>query len=135
MVMPMTRMVTCDPVKPTESTWDWQFYGGGVYDGKGLMGKCGYDMDHGVQMVGIGTHMSKKGKSKDYWIIRNSWGHGWGEQGFMRLERFGEGKEPCGTDKRPQDGDACKGDKKPREYCGLCAILSSSSYPTGVHAS
>merc|ERR1712146_336892 len=42
------------------------------------------------------------------------------------------GKEPCGTDSTPQDGDACAGDKKPRTYCGECGILSSSSYPTGL---
>ena len=52
----------------------------------------------------------------------------------MRLERFGEGREPCGTDEKPGDGGACKGDTKPVKYCGACAVLSASSYPTGVHA-
>ena len=111
---------------------DWQFYGGGIYNGKGLLGACGYDMDHGVQMVAYGVHAGKK-KAKEYWVLRNSWGTGWGEKGFMRLRRYGEGKEPCGEDTTPQDGDACKGDRKPRKYCGVCAVLSSSSYPTGVH--
>ena len=165
----------------------WQLYGGGVYGG-GLLG-CGFDMDHGVQLVGCnGCHDSTRrhalerpppphaaadaapphtaadtaplastlrkpvprvpspsgGRlnpylltdgtegSKDYWIVRNSWGGHWGEKGFIRLQRFGEGKEPCGMDKKPQDGDACAGDTKPRQYCGMCGILSSSSYPTGL---
>ena len=51
----------------------------------------------------------------------------------MRLERFGEGKEPCGEDKTPGDGSACKGDDKPVRMCGACGVLSASSYPTGVH--
>jgi len=102
----------------------WQLYGGGVFTGN-----CGYVMDHGVQLVGYGSD-----KGTDYWIIRNSWGKSWGEKGFMRIQRFGEGKEPCGMDKKPGDGDACKGDKDPVQYCGKCAILSSSSYPTGVHS-
>lgn len=55
-----------------------------------------------------------------------------GEEGYIRLQRFGDGKEPCGVDKKPGDGSACKGDHKPIKYCGMCGILSDSSYPTGV---
>jgi len=99
-----------------------QAYGGGVVN-------CGshYDMDHAVQLVGYGTD-----GGKDYWLVRNSWGEGWGESGYIRLQRFGEGKEPCGMDKTPQHGAACEGDTKPRKYCGSCGILSASSYPTGM---
>ena len=50
----------------------------------------------------------------------------------MRLARYGDGKEPCGEDKRPQDGSACQGDDKPIKLCGACAVLADSSYPTGV---
>merc|ERR1711862_496987 len=101
------------------SGFKFQFYGGGV------LSNCGdYVMDHAVQLVGYGTD-----GGKDYWLVRNSWGN-WGESGYIRMQRYGEGKEPCGVDKRPQDGDACKGDTTPRTYCGECGILSSSSYPT-----
>jgi cathepsin L len=99
----------------------FQFYGGGV------LSNCNdYVMDHAVQLVGYGTD-----NGKDYWLVRNSWGN-WGESGYMRIRRYGEGSEPCGTDSRPQDGDACEGDTAPRTYCGECGILSSSSYPTGM---
>jgi len=102
----------------------FQFYGGGV------LSKCNdYVMDHAVQLVGYGTD-----KGKDYWLVRNSWGTGWGEAGYIRLHRYGEGKEPCGVDKSPQDGDACEGDTAPVTYCGECGLLSSSSYPTGMRS-
>jgi len=98
---------------------NFQFYSGGV------MSNCNdFVMDHAVQLVGYGTD-----DDKDYWLVRNSWGN-WGENGYIRMQRYGEGKEPCGVDSKPQDGEACKGDTSPRTYCGECGILSASSYPT-----
>jgi len=97
----------------------FQFYSSGV------LSNCNdYVMDHAVQLVGYGTDAGM-----DYWLVRNSWGN-WGEKGYMRVKRYGDGKEPCGVDKKPGDGDACKGDTAPRTYCGECGILSASSYPT-----
>jgi len=99
----------------------WQLYGGGIFSGTSFV------MDHAVQLVGYGSD-----KGKMYWTVRNSWAASWGEKGYIRLERFGEGKEPCGVDKKPQDGDACEGDTSPRTYCGTSGILSASSYPTNM---
>lgn len=100
----------------------WQLYGGGVYNGD-----CGWDEDHAVQLVGYGTD-----DGNNYWLVRNSWGDSWGEEGYIRIERFGDGKEPCGIDTTPQDGGACKGETQPLKACGLCSILIDSSYPTGL---
>lgn len=102
----------------------FQFYGGGI-----LKSCNDYVMDHAVQLVGYGTE-----NGQDYWLVRNSWGASWGENGYIRLARYGEGNEPCGVDENPQDGDACAGDTAPRTYCGECGVLSSSSYPTGMKA-
>jgi len=72
------------------------FYAGGIY-----MGECGIDLDHGVTAVGYGTT-----NETDYWIVKNSWGTGWGEKGFIRMQRGITAKH------------------------GLCGIAMDSSYPT-----
>merc|ERR1711934_1048763 len=105
-----------------------QLYEDGVYDGN-----CGADVDHAIQLVGYGT--ASKGvvspKKVGYWLVRNSWGPSWGEKGYIRIQRFGEGKEPCLTDKHPADGTGCSGGPKTQQVCGLCGLMSESSYPTG----
>ena len=54
-------------------------------------------MDHGVIVVGYGTV-----SGKDYWILRNSWGSDWGEEGYIRLERkINEKTAKCGIAKEP----------------------------------
>lgn len=50
-------------------------YGGGIFNGA-----CG-QYDHAVTAVGWGVS-----GSTEYWIIRNSWGSGWGESGHIRVQ-------------------------------------------------
>lgn len=52
-------------------------------------------------MVGYG---SEKGEVK-YWIVNNSWGTSWGEDGYMRLQKEVSAKE------------------------GLCGIAMEALYP------
>ena len=46
-----------------------------------------YEVNHGVVLVGYGSADDEKTKKhcKDYWIVRNSWGGRWGEDGFFKL--------------------------------------------------
>ncbi len=40
-------------------------------------------IDHAVNVVGYG----RDARFGDFWLVRNSWGTGWGEQGYIRMAR------------------------------------------------
>lgn len=64
------------------SSFWFQLYSSGVYSDTSC--KNGWtDLDHGVTVVGYNT-MSSGG---DYWIVKNSWGAGWGQAGYIYMAR------------------------------------------------
>ena len=69
------------PVSVGVDSTNMDSYSGGIY--KAHM--CTTDIDHAVTIVGY---------TKDAWIIKNSWGPYWGENGYLYLER---GKNACGV--------------------------------------
>ncbi|BFG27927.1 hypothetical protein CerSpe_142010 [Prunus speciosa] len=75
----------------------FQFYSSGAFTGT-----SGINLDHGVTAVGYGT--SSDGTK--YWLVKNSWGTGWGESGYVTMQRGIPAKE------------------------GLCGIAMEASYPT-----
>ena len=75
----------------------FQFYSSGVFTGE-----CGTELDHGVTAVGYG----ERSDGTKYWLVKNSWGTIWGEEGYIRMQRDIDAEE------------------------GLCGIAMDSSYPT-----
>ncbi|XP_042020413.1 vignain-like [Salvia splendens] len=67
---------------------NFQFYTEGVFTGE-----CGTELNHGVAVVGYGSALD----GTKYWIVKNSWGPEWGEQGYIRMQRgVGEREGLCG---------------------------------------
>jgi len=73
---------------------DFMLYKSGVLDAK-----CGSKLDHGVLVVGY---------TEDAFIVKNSWGPSWGENGYIRLKRF-----PV----------------SPAHPAGQCGLLTIPTYP------
>lgn len=67
---------------------DFRHYQGGIIDGDG----CGWEIDHAVLLVGYNT-------ADNAWIVKNSWGDKWGENGYVRIKRR-DGKGICGINQQ-----------------------------------
>lgn len=103
----------------------WSDYESGIFPAS----EGGTHIDHAVQLVGYGEDDQFGEK---YWLVRNSWGPNWGEDGYIRLERREDGM-PCAIDTRNQDGVGCADDPARVVVCGTSGILSDSSFPIGAH--
>lgn len=74
-----------------------QFYSSGVITDD----SCCQQLNHGVLVVGYDDR-----KDGGHWIVKNSWGSGWGEEGYFRLSK---------TSSKP---------------AGACGLYQAASYPT-----
>lgn len=117
---PLVRaLAEVGPVAVSVAAGQWFAYEAGIFNG------CPKDnvIDHAVVAMGYGEEAGNK-----YWIIQNSWGQDWGENGFIRMFRHAEGGY-CGMNNDPQKGVACKGETKPVPVCGMCGVLFDSVIP------
>lgn len=76
----------------------FQLYSSGILN----TAACGTELDHGVLVVGYGSEAGT-----DYWIVKNSWGDSWGEDGYIRIAR---------SDSTDDEG--------------ICGIAMTPSFPT-----
>ncbi|MQM05830.1 hypothetical protein Taro_038642, partial [Colocasia esculenta] len=80
--MALANLVALHPVASAvdANTTDFQLYTGGIFTGK-----CKFEQQNQpVAIVGYGEDYKAH---EDYWIIKNSYGQGWGEGGYMKLQR------------------------------------------------
>lgn len=69
-----------------------------LYKSGVISSNCGTQLDHAILAVGYGS---------GFWIVKNSWGSSWGEEGYVRIA---SGSQNNGA--------------------GVCGINSDNSYPT-----
>merc|ERR1712086_484209 len=69
-----------------------QMYKSGILTERHLnCSKEKFEVNHGIVIVGYGSVENEKvlgghrATCNDYWIIRNSWGERWGQDGFFKL--------------------------------------------------
>lgn len=81
-------------------TEDFKNYRSGVLDTPA----CNENVDHAALVVGYGTTL----EGVDFWLVKNQWGDGWGDAGFIKIAR---------------NSGAAK---------GMCGILRQANVPTGA---
>ena len=78
-------------------TRTFQSYSSGIITSE----SCGTNLDHGVLIAGYGSENGVK-----YWLVKNSWGTSWGENGYVKIARS------------DSTNDA-----------GICGVAMETSYP------
>lgn len=69
---------TVGPVSVAVNSWSFKSYKKGVFN----YPQCSQKLTHGVLVVGYGTE-----GTLDYWIVKNSWGAEWGDNGYIKMAR------------------------------------------------
>lgn len=76
----------------------FQSYSSGVI----TSASCYTSLNHGVLIVGYGTE-----QGQDYWLIKNSWGSSWGDNGYVKIARSNSSSDN-----------------------GICGVAMDASFPT-----
>ena len=132
----LQAVATVGPVVVNVDASNWCLYQGGIFDESQFSNATTRDINHVVVVEGYGTDEST---GQDYWLVRNSWGPLWGEDGYIRLKRESNAAtNDCKPDITPADGIACVGpddsiDPPVVDVCGTSGVLYDALYPIGGH--
>jgi len=85
----MLSYLSSAPISICCDAQTWQYYNGGVVMGS----TCGTAIDHAIQITGYGTVSGVQ-----VWVVRNSWGAGWGYGGYLYVQY---GVNACGIAEYP----------------------------------
>ncbi|KAJ8975094.1 hypothetical protein NQ317_002018 [Molorchus minor] len=66
------------PISVSVYADDFFDYAGGIFDES----SCSQEYDHGVLVVGYGEE-----NGSEYWLVKNSWGADWGDNGYIKMAR------------------------------------------------
>ncbi|KAL0119706.1 hypothetical protein PUN28_007862 [Cardiocondyla obscurior] len=83
----MQEILTSGPVQATMRVYqDFFIYKSGVYkhSRSAELHDSGY---HSVRIIGWGEEHSYRGPPVKYWLVANSWGYNWGENGLFKIQR------------------------------------------------
>lgn len=87
----MIALVRHGPLITFVNAVNFQNYVSGVYDATSA--QCNpKNLNHLVVIVGYGRDAAS---GKNYWLVKNSYGTSWGENGYMRIKR---GSNVCGIE-------------------------------------
>ena len=86
----LASAVAIQPVSVNVDASIWQFYDSGVI---GAEDNCGTNLNSQVLVVGYDMINS-------IWIVKNSWGSDWGEQGYINIAKI-DGQGVCGIQMMP----------------------------------
>ena len=115
-----------------------QHYAGGVINGSA----CGTEVNADVLIVGYGTETGEMNTtgSLNYWLVKNSWGDSWGDEGYFQVlkDDSPESQGTCGINKMPSYVTARKGPvppgpgPRPRPTpTGKCAVPNAARSQCG----
>lgn len=74
----MCFSATAGPVSVALNADYFSQYAGGIFNEP----YCNGDLNHGVLVVGYGEE-----NGQAYWLVKNSWGPTWGENGYIKIAK------------------------------------------------